>query len=158
MKKYIIDKIIVLLFGLFSIVFLFIYIHGPLFIMVPIMIFIAYVFVKLSKNVAFIPIDCILGAREEYMFFVSCVNRYDNEIFNETYYRELKFIYGGNDKLFLIIPEAISIEESYKSELPPTKTKLKVRYYKLSKLLISWEEFDGERGIRYLWKKKKTYI
>ncbi len=150
MKKYILDKIIVLLFGLFSSIFLFVYIHGPWFIMVPITAFIVYIFVKLSRNVALIPIDCILGVREGYMFFVSCVNRYDNEIFYETYYREFKFIYGGNDKLFLIIPEALSIEESYKSELPPIKTKLKVRYYKLSKVLISWEVFEGERGIRYL--------
>lgn len=150
MKKYILDKIIILLFGLFSSIFLFIYIHGPWFIMVPITAFIVYVFVKSSRNVALIPIDHILGVREGYMFFVSCVNRYDNEIFNETYYRELKFIYGGNSKLFLIIPEALSIEESYRSELPPEKTKLKVRYYKLSKVLISWEDLEGERGVKYL--------
>ena len=148
MKKYILDKIILLLFGLFSIVFFFWYLRECWLVLVPLTLLIIYIYT--NKNLVFLPIDLIVGEKKEYMYFVSCSERIDNEIFNDTYYREFKFIYGGNNKEFLIIPEALTIEESYKSELPPTKVKLEVCYYKLSRVLISWKELEGEREVRYL--------
>lgn len=150
MKIFMLDKIIVLIFGLFSIIFFFWYLRECWLVLVPLTLLIIYIYTKLSKNLVFLPIDLIVGEKKEYMYFVSCSERYDNEIFNDTYYREFKFIYGGNNKEFLIIPEALTIEESYKSELPPTKVKLEVCYYKLSRVLISWKELEGEREVRYL--------
>lgn len=149
MKKFFWDKIIVLIFGLFSAAF-FHFICKGTWVGIVIPVFVLCLYCIVCKVIVFLPVDILIGKKKEYMYFVASELGWNNEVFMNTYNRTFKFIMGKDTKLFLETPEALTEEESMEAELPPIKTKLEVCYYRYSKILISWKEVNGIREVRYL--------
>ena len=60
--------------------------------------------------------------------------------FKRRYFCEWNFYYSSKGKLTLLVPVCKRYEEIIKMNKPKTDQKVRVYYYKHSKILYSWEE------------------
>ncbi len=96
------------------------------------------------RELFLLPIDLLLGKSSKTCVFYSCTYVDKYEFFRKRYYFCYHFVVGIKD-VFLLNPIAYKINDEV--ELPPKDKKIKITYYRLSKLLLSWEiEDEGTTG------------
>ena len=90
-------------------------------------------------RIILLPVDLLLGCKEQEVYFSSMCNIDEYEIFRENYYCEWHFYFGAGDTLTVLVPVCLSHEELLQMNRPITNQKVRIRYYKYSKILCSWE-------------------
>jgi len=93
------------------------------------------------RHVLVLPIDLLVNKVERIVYFskMSNFDEYDL-VKSEVYYCEWKF-YSKEGTLEVLVPVELSKEEIFTMDKPKVDQKVKVTYYKYSKILYSWEDF-----------------
>ena len=92
----------------------------------------------LCRRILILPLDCILKKRSADVFFsqVSSLNNY--EFFKGKYCCEWKFYYSKGT-VEVLVPVALTKEEIHNMEKPLVNQKVRIYYYRFSKILYSWK-------------------
>lgn len=139
MKKYLLDQLILMIvFIVLSIVFYYLT-SKIIWIMILIEITIIWSFSCLLKRFLLLPIDILKGAVEKDVFFSSICNIQEYEFFRENFYCEWHFYFSAKDTLTVLVPISQTYEEILKMDIPVVNQKVRIRYYRYSKILSSWE-------------------
>lgn len=93
----------------------------------------------LSKTILILPLDLLQGPVEQDVYFSKMYNISGYEFFKEKCYCEWNFYFGATGALTLVVPVCMAYEDILQMDRPETDQKIKVRYYKYSKILCSWE-------------------
>lgn len=101
---------------------------------------IVWSFGSLGKHVLLLPIDLIIGKVERVVYFSRMSNFDEYEFKKEKHYCEWKF-YSEKGTLEVLVPVELSKEEIFTMDKPKVDQKVRVTYYKYSKILYSWEDF-----------------
>ena len=138
MRKFVIDKVLYLLFGISTGIGIYVFERY----MVLTVIFEAVIIWCLSdqcRQLFALMIDVCKGSvtKEVYIAGRNIYLRYD--FFNSGRYTEWKFYYGSSGILRLCVPDIKNSELLEEMKNQRRDQKLKVTYYKLSKILISFE-------------------
>jgi len=141
MKKYVIDKLCLLLVGIGLVIFIphMCYHIWILVIAFEIMTILSVGY--LCKSIIFLPLDLILGKQEEIIVFKRVDNVQEYEFFRNTCFCEWIFN-SRNGTVILINPVAMKEEEIYAMEQPLHEQKVRIYYYRYSKILCSWEALN----------------
>ena len=93
----------------------------------------------MCRHVLLLPIDLLVNKVENIVYFskMSNFDEYDL-IKNGKYYCKWKF-YSKDGTLEVLVPVELSKEEIFTMHKPEVDQKVKVTYYKYSKILYSWE-------------------
>jgi len=138
MKQYVKDQIGVLVIISILVLFLFLVSRQqfwPLFILgLALMVTYGY----LCRRVLLLPLDLLVGKKTETLYFSRMCNINNYELFSEDYYCEWRF-YSSKGTVKVLVPVAMSMEESQNMDRPRTDQRVRVCYYKHSKILVSWE-------------------
>lgn len=93
-----------------------------------------------------LPIDLLVGEKIQEDVFVSNSIVFACDVLPHCYYSELLFHYKSGKKMWLQIPRAY-IDENQEEHLFPQKAqKLKIRYYRFSKILLEWDYEDSKNS------------
>lgn len=138
-EKYIIDQLIQLVF--FSVVALGFY-HATSDI-VGVMCIIETLLVcscsYLLRHILVFPLDLLCGYVEKDVCFSQLCNIDEYEFFRKKYFCEWNFYFSSKETLTLLVPVCQTHEEILQMDRPVTNQKVKIRYYRYSKILYSWE-------------------
>jgi len=142
MKKYLLDKLLLLITTILIIIgIIFIpNLYGKRLSTILILLF-GILGLERSKEVLLFPLDLIIGEKTRMCYYSSNYTwAYQYDFFTKERCDHWKFI--ENNKVFwLTVPiRSLKRGETYEKLLPPEKRKLIIKYYRLSKILISWEE------------------
>ena len=138
MKKYIIDQSLFLVLGI-AIMILVPFFGGPFFTLIfEIAIIISWGY--LCRRILFLPLDLVLGKVTKTVYFSTQCGNEKLEFFKNKYCCEWKFYSGSGQTLRLLVPIAIAKKETYNMVSPLKDVKLKVTYYRLSKILLEWNQ------------------
>lgn len=138
MKQYIIDQLIFLILGIWMMSIL-PWMCGYIIIFTIISELIAILSLSyLCRRILVLPLDLILKKRREEVFFskVSSINDY--EFFKGKYCCEWKF-YSSKGTMEVLVPVALTEEEIHNMEKPLVDQKVRICFYRFSKILYSWE-------------------
>ena len=138
MKKYILDQSIFLVLGIAIMAFIPI-ICGPFFSLVfEVVAILCWGY--LCRRILLLPVDLVLGKGTQTAYFATQSAIEDLEFFKNTYFCEWKFIIEKGQTLRLLVPIAISPKEAYKL-VPPQKDVIhRITYFRLSKILLDWDQ------------------
>ena len=139
MKKYIVDKLLMSLFGVGIIVGASVPgVFGPISALV-IKAIAVLVFGSLSWQALVLPLDIIIGEEKKSVCFstVNLVEQY--EFFRRLYCCTWRF-YEANNVIDLIVPASLPKAGVMSMECPPKDEKIEIRYYHFSKILIGWDK------------------
>lgn len=139
MKQYVIDQVIQLVVFIVLAVGFYVATSERVLIMLSIEILIICSFTYLLKRVFVLPIDLIQGVIEQDVYFSSLCNIDKYEFFRKKYYCEWHFYFSAKDTLTLLVPVCQTHEEILQMDSPGTNQKVRICYYKHSKILCSWE-------------------
>lgn len=95
-----------------------------------------------AKELLLLPLDMICGKKEKTMYFWREVNHIDLDFFPKRKTSVWHFIYsqkGINYKVNLLMPIALEEKQIEYMDRPQIHDKIKVTYYRLSKIICSWE-------------------
>ena len=138
-KKYIIDQMIQLVFfGVVGVVFY----HTTsdiLWVMLAIEVLIVCSCSYLLRRVLVFPLDLLFGCIEKDVFFSQICNIEKYEFFKSKCYCEWYFYFASKSTLTLLVPVCQTREEILQMDTPSTNQKVRIRYYRYSKILHSWE-------------------
>lgn len=136
MKRFLIDQTLFLVIGLgiFLLIPLFCSSVFTLFFRIVVVLCWGY----LCRRILLLPIDFVLGKFSQTVYFSTQCGIEKLEFFKGTYYLVWKFCLEDNQPLRVFVPIAITKEDIQKILSPPKNVKLKITYYKLSKILVHW--------------------
>lgn len=137
---FIIDEAIVLIIGLLCGVFFASQLENKdaIWLLLILESLIVWSFGYLCRRLLLFSIDMMLVKTEKIVYF-SKMNNYDEyEIKRGKYYCEWQF-YSSEGTLKVTVPVELSKEEIFTMDKPKVDQKVKVTYYKYSKILYSWE-------------------
>ena len=98
----------------------------------------------ICKETLLLPIDLYNGAVVEEVYFDSVLHVWNHMLLGNSYYRELEF-HREDKVLHLIIPEKVySLDELSLKPVPPNNKKIRIVYYKRSRILLGWELLRSE--------------
>lgn len=137
-KNFFVDQLIILGFFLLFAAFSWIIFDSSTAVHLTILLCLASVLN--TYRVLLIPFDWLIGKKTEYAYFSMLARVERIETSRKSYCMEWKFYYGKQKKLYLLNPIAYSFEDVYDCPFPEKDKKLKITYWKLSKILLSWEE------------------
>ena len=138
-KKYIIDQMIQLVF--FGVVAVGFY-HATSDIgwaMLTIEILIVCSCSYLLRRILVFPLDLLRGCIEKDVCFSQICNIDEYEFFRKKCYCEWNFYFSSKSTLTLLVPVCQIHEEILQMDSPVTNQKVRIRYYRYSKILCSWE-------------------
>lgn len=92
----------------------------------------------LCRRILLLPIDLILGKVTQTVYFASQCNVEDLDLIKGVNYYVWKFSFGKNQMLRLLVPIAITKGKACRIDLPPKEVKLRITYFRLSKILLQW--------------------
>ena len=140
MKKYIIDRLVLLALGICFMIYT-PYSAGPIFTIIG-EITLILSFGILCHRVLLLPLDLIVGKKQAVVYFgyQYCVE--DGEMITRKHFVEWKFYYGSNQKICLLAPYAIPKDTLMHPTTPARDQKVKITYYRYSKILCHWEPAD----------------
>lgn len=140
MKKYIIDRLVLLALGICFMIYT-PYSAGPIFTIIG-EITLILSFGILCHRVLLLPLDLIVGKKQAVVYFSYqyCVE--DGEMITRKHFVEWKFYYGSNQKICLLAPYAIPEGGILHLTTPARDQKVKITYYRYSKILCHWEPAD----------------
>lgn len=138
MKKLIIDQTLLLVTGIAVMIGIPTF-CGPFFtVLFEIIIIISWGY--LCRRILLLPLDLISGEVSRTAYFALQQGGAYLEFFKDMDYWEWKFYFGNDQKLFLLVPIATKGKEGYKKIVqPPKDVKLKITYFRFSKILLEWE-------------------
>ena len=139
MKQFIIDQMIQVIFFIVMVVVFYKATPQMLLIVLPIEVLTICVFLYLLRRVFVLPIDLLLGRIEQDVYFSSVSNIDEYEFFREKYCCEWYFYFSSKSTLTLLVPVCKTHEEILQMDTPITNQKVRIRYYRYSKILCSWE-------------------
>ena len=99
--------------------------------------------VYLLWRIIVFPLDVLHGYVKQEVCFSKMCNIDEYAVygtFKRRYFCEWNFYYSSKGKLTLLVPVCKRYEEIIKMNKPKTDQKVRVYYYKHSKILYSWEE------------------
>ena len=105
--------------------------------------------VLLYRIALFLPLDLIIGPRTEEAFFSRKALTFQCEFFRKYLYMEVRFMCNGKH-LCLIFPACRKAEDLNNVPLPPKDTRLRITYYRFTKILKSYEVIGSDP-----WEKKR---
>lgn len=138
MKKFIIDQILFLATGIAAMISL-PFFCGPfftLFFEIVCLICLGY----LCRRILLLPLDLISGKVSQTAYFACHGLGESLDFYKNTAYWEWKFYFGNDQRLILLAPIAATKKEDYKIVQPPKDVKLKITYFRFSKILLEWEQ------------------
>ena len=136
MKKYLIDQVMFLIAGI-GIMICIPFLCGPIFTFV-FEVVVAISWGYLCHRVLLFPFDLLFGKVTDNVYFATQLGLVDYEFLNGKHCPEWKF-YSGNKTLVLLVPRAATLEEILKLERPKKDEKLRITYFRFSKILLSYE-------------------
>ena len=92
----------------------------------------------LFKHILLLPFDLLRGSSEQIAYFSKRVGIDNYECLGKKYYCEWKF-YSSQGTLQVLVPVFLTEEKIREMEKPQVDQKVKLNYYKYSKILRSWE-------------------
>lgn len=138
MKKYVIDQFLFLTVGI-AIIALIPLFCGPIFTYIfEIVVILSWTY--LCLRILLLPIDLILGKVTRTVYFATQSGIEDLEFFKNMHCCEWKFNLENGQTLMLLVPKAITLQEVDKLVFPPKNVKLKITYFRLSKILLEWNQ------------------
>lgn len=137
MKEFIIDKALVIMIGIFVICLIPTF-CGPVFTLILETLALLLWWI-LCKTVILFPLDLILGAKSDLLYFSRC--RYSDklEFFRNKYYSEWEFYNKEKKPIVLVNPFVVSQKDLLSSNMSEN-TLLEVRYYRFSKIIHDYAE------------------
>jgi len=138
-KQYVIDQVIQLVIFIVLVVGFYIATSERFWIMLSIELLIICSFSYLLRRIFMLPIDLFQGVTERDIYFSAICNIEEYEFFRKKYYCEWHFYFSSKDTVTLLIPVCQTHEEILHMDSPGTNQKVRVCYYKHSKILCSWE-------------------
>lgn len=138
MKEYLIDQFLFLLVGsvcAISIPWMCNYIL-ILVIIFELMVILSVAY--LCRRILVLPLDLILKKRSADVFFSRVSSMDDYEFFKGKYCCEWKF-YSSKGTVEVLVPVALTEEEIHNMEKPLVDQKVRICFYRFSKILYSWE-------------------
>ena len=144
MKLYYIDKLMWIMGMIAGDIFL-IHILDGLFLVFWLPVF-SLPAVFLAKEIILLPIDILLGERgkeEKVLYFWRDLRYINLDFFPKKMTSIWCFIYsekGKNYKVELIMPIALEEKDIERIDRPQIQDKVRVTYYKWSKIICSWEK------------------
>ena len=139
MKKYIIDQMIQLIIFIIIVVVFFYTTYEKILIMFVIEAITVCSFSYLLRRILVLPLDLFQGYVEQDVYFSKICNIDEYELFKKKCYCEWNFYFSSKGKLTLLVPVCQTHEEILQMDKPATDQKIRIRYYKYSKILCSWE-------------------
>lgn len=136
MRKYLIDQVLFLIAGI-GIMICVPYLCGPVFTFV-FEVMVAVSCGYLCRRVLLFPFDLLFGKVTDNVYFATQSGLVDYEFLKGKYCPEWKFS-SGNKTLVLLVPMAATLEEVLKLEQPRKDEKLRITYFRFSKILLSYE-------------------
>lgn len=136
MKKFLIDQVLFLIVGI-GIMICIPLLCGPIFTAV-FEVVVAISWGYLCRRILLVPLDLLYGKAMRDGYFVTQFCTYACEFYKGVHYPEWEFLYE-NKSLVLLVPMAVAIEEIHKIECPPKNVKLRITYFRFSKILLSYE-------------------
>lgn len=138
-KKYIIDQMIQLVFFIVVAVGFYRATLDIVWIMIAIEILITCSCLYLLRRVLVFPLDLLCGYVEKDVCFSQVCNIDEYEFFRKKCYCEWNFYFSSKGTLTLLVPVCQTHEEILQMDSPVTNQKMRIRYYRYSKILYSWE-------------------
>ena len=139
MKKFLIDQILFMVIGVI-IMAIIPFFCGPIFTFIfEILLILCWGY--LCRRILWLPIDCILGKVSQTVYFSSQCGVEDLEFIRTTKYCVWKFYFGNDQTLKLLVPMAIKKEGICNVDRPQKDDKLRITYYRFSKILLQWDSF-----------------
>ena len=140
MIYFLLDKMLFLIAGISCILY-FSSIFGPITsFVIDCLVIVTWVF--LCKPVLLLPFDLILGRKTETCLFSRHVLFGKYDFFRNRYYCIWRF-YVKNDKIDLIVPASLKRNGILSLTEPPKDQTLVITYFRLSKILCSWERMNN---------------
>lgn len=136
MKKFLIDQVLFLIAGI-GIMICIPLLCGPIFTIV-FEVVVAISWGYLCRRILLVPLDLFYGKVMRNGYFATQLCTFDCEFYKGVHCPEWKFFYE-NKPLVLLVPMATTIEEIRKIECPPKNVKLRITYFRFSKILLSYE-------------------
>lgn len=138
MRKFVIDKVLYLLFGIAIGIGLYVFERYIVLTVIFETILITCLASQCSPLFALL-IDVFKGSVTREVYLSGKIISWGYDFFSRGSYTEWKFYYGSNDILRLRVPDIKNSELLEEMKNHRRDQKLKVTYYNLSKILISFE-------------------
>lgn len=136
MRTYLIDQVLFLIAGI-GIMICIPFLCGPIFTFV-LEVMVAISWGYLCRRVLLFPFDLLYGKVTDNVYFATQLGLVDYEFHKGKYCPEWKFS-SGNKTLVLLVPMATTLEEKPELERPKKDEKLRITYFRFSKILLSYE-------------------
>ena len=138
MRKFVIDKVLYLLFGIAIGIGIYVFERYIVLTVIFETILITCLASQCSPLFALL-IDVFKGSVTKEVYLSGKIISWGYDFFSRGTYTEWKFYYGSNDILRLRVPDIKNSELLEEMKNQRRDQKLKVTYYNLSKILISFE-------------------
>ena len=138
MRKFVIDKVLYLLYGIAIGIGLYVFERYIVLTVIFETILITCLASQCSPLFALL-IDVFKGSVTREVYLSGKIISWGYDFFSRGSYTEWKFYYGSNDILRLCVPDIKNSELLEEMKNQRRDQKLKVTYYNLSKILISFE-------------------
>lgn len=138
MRKFVIDKVLYLLFGIAIGIGIYVFERYIVLTVIFETILITCLASQCSPLFALL-IDVFKGSVTKEVYLSGKIISWGYDFFSRGNYTEWKFYYGSNDILRLRVPDIKNSELLEEMKNQRRDQKLKVTYYNLSKILISFE-------------------
>ena len=140
MKKYIIDRLVLLAWGIWAMIYT-PNRAGPIFTIIGEMMAI-FIIVVFCHRILLLPLDLIVGKKQAVVYFSLNYWGAGGETITRKQFAEWKFYYGSNQQIRLLVPYAVPEGKILDLTTPARNQKVKITYYRYSKILCHWEPAD----------------
>lgn len=140
MKEYVIDQVLFLAIGIWIMIFIPTMCGHILILMIIFELMAGLSFGYLCRRILVLPLDILLKKRTEIVYF-SRMNTDLYEFFKGKYYCEWVF-YSSKGTISVLVPVALCQVEILNMEKPVVNQKVRICFYRFSKILYSWEGLE----------------
>ena len=137
MKRFIIDQLLFLAIGIIIMISI-PYFCGSVFTTVTETV-VVVCWSYLCRRILLLPFDLLIGKVTQLGYFSCQCGIEDLEFFKDMGCYEWKFFFENNQIFQLLVPTAIKTDNAIRISQPKKNVKLRVTYFRLSRILIDWE-------------------
>lgn len=139
MRKFVTDQILLLIIGGVTFWTLAFHMSGATAVRVVLLIILVLSVGCLCQKVLLLPFDMLVGKREQPAYFSATAgSMWGYEFFRHSYFSDWKFYWGNHQTIHLlavdVCPDMYQLKHGQK---------VKITYYRLSRILLSCEIIDG---------------